>query len=289
MELRRLSILGVGLLGGSIGLAWKAISSSCEIVGYGHREDSLRRAMEMGAVDKITQDPTEAVQDADLVILCTPVGLFADILTRIGPALAAGSTVTDVGSTKRSVVRLAAERLPASAHFVGSHPMAGSEKRGVEYARADLFRGAVCIVTPGQTTGAAGLERVTDFWKQLGMRVTQLAPDEHDRLVADISHVPHAVAAALVAMQSDAALALAGRGFLDATRIAGGDGGLWRDILVDNRDNVRGGIERLQGQLAELLKWVDAKDGQALKDWLDRAAATRGQWARQKLQELNPD
>jgi prephenate dehydrogenase len=289
MELRRLSILGVGLLGGSIGLAWKAISSGCEIIGYGHREDSLRRAMEMGAVDKITQDLAAAVRDADLVILCTPVGLFDDIMTRISPALAAGSTVTDVGSTKRSVVRLAAERLPPGVNFVGSHPMAGSEKRGVEYARADLFRGAVCIVTPGQTTDAAGLEPVTGFWKQLGMRVTRLSADEHDRLVADISHVPHAVAAALVAMQSDAALALAGRGFLDATRIAGGDGGLWRDILVDNRDNVRAGIERLQGQLAELLKWVDAKDAQALKDWLDRAAATRGKWARQKLQELNPD
>jgi prephenate dehydrogenase len=290
MELRRLSILGVGLLGGSIGLAWKAISSSCEIVGYGHREDSLRRALEMGAVDKITQDPAAAVREADLVILCTPVGLFNDILTRIGPALAAGSTVTDVGSTKRSVVRSAAERLPAAVSFVGSHPMAGSEKRGVEFARADLFRGAVCIVTPRQaTTDVGGLERVTDFWKQLGMRVTQLSPDEHDRLVADISHVPHAVAAALVAMQSDAAMALAGRGFLDATRIAGGDGGLWRDILVDNRDNVRAGIERLQGQLAELLSRLDEKDGQALKDWLDRAAATRGQWVRQKLQELNPD
>jgi prephenate dehydrogenase len=289
MELRRLSILGVGLLGGSIGLAWKAISSDCHIIGYGHREDSLRRALEMGAVDQITQDPAAAVREADLVILCTPVGLFADILARIGPALAAGSTVTDVGSTKRSVVRLAAERLPAGVHFVGSHPMAGSEKRGVEYARADLFRGAVCIVTPEQQTNAGGLEQVTEFWKELGMRVTQLTPDEHDRLVADISHVPHAVAAALVAMQSDAAMALAGRGFLDATRIAGGDGGLWRDILVDNRDNVLAGIERLQGQLADLLKQLDEKDGQALKDWLDRAAATRGRWVRQKLQELNPD
>jgi prephenate dehydrogenase len=121
------------------------------------------------------------------------------------------------------------------------------------------------------------------------MRTTSLSPAEHDRLVSEVSHVPHAVAAALVAMQTDAALSLAGRGFLDATRIASGDGGLWRDILLDNRDNIRAGLHRLQETLQQLLQRLDREDGEALKQWLDASATTREKWVRQKLQELNPD
>jgi prephenate dehydrogenase len=243
----------------------------------------------MGAVDEITQDPAEAVAGADLVILCTPVGTFEEILTKIAPALAAEAIVTDVGSTKRSVVVAAAKYLPPTVHFVASHPMAGSEKRGVEFARADLFKGARCLVTPTAGTNLSAVKSVQAFWEKLGMQVTQLSPEDHDRLVADISHLPHAVAAALVAMQSDPALKLAGRGFLDATRIASGDGGLWRDILLDNQDNIRLGIERLQGTLATLLKRLDEKDAEGLRQWLDAAAAKRESWARQKLEELNPE
>jgi prephenate dehydrogenase len=289
MEPRRLSILGVGLLGGSIGLALKSITSSCKIVGYGHRLENLQRAMDVGAVDEIFQDPAEAVEGADLVILCTPVGTFVDLLERISPALLPGAVVTDVGSTKRSIVSAAKERVPKTVHFVGSHPMAGSEKRGVEFARADLFRGALCILTPTTGTDLDAVKKVEEFWKLLGMQVTQMSPEVHDRLVADISHLPHAVAAALVAMQTEDSLKLAGRGFLDATRIASGDGGLWRDILVDNHDNIRSGIERLQGTLNTLLKRLDEKDAEGLREWLDGAAAKRENWAKQKLQELNPE
>jgi prephenate dehydrogenase len=289
MQPRRLSILGVGLLGGSIGLAWKSISNSCRIVGYGHRRENLEKALEVGAVDEITQDPAEASAGADLVILCTPVGTFNDILGRIAPGLSPGSIVTDVGSTKRSVVVAAAKFLPPTAHFVGSHPMAGSEKRGVEFARADLLKGAQCLVTPTPATDSSAIEAIQTFWQKLGMQVTQLSPQDHDRLVADISHLPHAVAAALVAMQTDSSLKLAGRGFLDATRIAGGDGGLWRDILLDNHDNIRSGIERLQGTLTTLLRRLDEKDANGLREWLDAAAVRRENWARQKLQELNPE
>jgi prephenate dehydrogenase len=289
MHVQRLSILGVGLLGGSLGMAYRSVSNSCQIIGYGHRPETLDRAMQMGAVTETTRDLTEAVTGADLVILCTPVGLFGEILTGIAPALAPGTIVTDVGSTKRSVVRLAAELLPQGVHFVGSHPMAGSEKRGVEFARADLFQHALCIVTPTESTDRTATETVEQFWQKIGMRTTRLSPDDHDRLVAEVSHLPHALAAALVAMQSDEGLRLAGKGFLDATRIASGDGALWRDILLDNRDNVRAGVRRFQASLDELLKRLDDQDSVGLQAWLDAAARRRELWAQQKLRELNAD
>ncbi len=243
----------------------------------------------MGAIDEAATDLRAAVAGADLIILCTPVGLFGDILTGIASQLSEGAIVTDVGSTKRSVVKEAAKRLPSHARFVGSHPMAGSEKRGVEFAKADLFQGALCLVTPDAQTDAVAIQQVEGFWRLLGMRTARLTPEEHDRLVADVSHVPHAVAAALVTMQEEAALRLAGRGFLDATRIAGGDGGLWRDILLDNRDNVKSGIWRLRAELDQLLARFETGDADVLKQWLDSAADRREQWLRKKLEELNPE
>jgi len=289
MQPRRLSILGVGLLGGSIGLAAKSAASSCEIVGYGHRKSTLDRAVEVGAIDEGYDDLPRAVRGADWVILCTPVGLFSQILHQLAPHLAQGAIVTDVGSTKRSVIETAQKILPKWVRFVGSHPMAGSEKRGIEFARADLFRGATCILTPTPDTDTNALAAVGSFWQSLGMRITRLPPDDHDRLLTDVSHLPHAVAAALVAMQSDEALTLAGKGFLDATRIAGGDGALWRDILLDNRDNMRAGIERLQRQLSELSARLDPSQSESLKTWLDQAAQRREALLKKKLAELNPD
>lgn len=275
MQPRRLSILGVGLLGGSIGLAVKSKLSDCTVAGYGHRRSTLDKALAMGAVDEVYDTAGAAVRGADLVLLCTPVGTFPDLLRQIGPALATGAIVTDVGSTKASVVESAGKLLPRTAHFVGSHPMAGSEKRGVEFARADLLAGALCIVTPDESSDAGAVERVEAFWRRLGMRTTRVSPAEHDRRLADVSHLPHAVAAALIRMQDAASFALAGRGFADATRIAAGDAGLWRDILLDNRENVVDGIERLSGQLAELARHLRAGDGGAVANWLDAAAARR--------------
>jgi prephenate dehydrogenase len=170
---------------------------------------------------------------------------------------------------------LAEAGLPKSVHFVGSHPMAGSEKRGVEFARADLFQGALCITTPLPQTDPGALEKVENFWKAIGMRVKRLSPEDHDRLVCDVSHLPHALAATLVAMQSEEALELAGKGFLDTTRVAAGDAGLWRDILIDNADSMRSSIERLRKQLDELEKRLDPKQAEALFDWLQAAAQKR--------------
>ena len=272
---KRLSILGVGLLGGSIGLAMRSAANNCVVVGYGHRAVTLDDALQLGAIQEAKHSAADAVRGADLVILCTPVGLFDAILAEISPALEPGAIVTDVGSTKRSVVASADRLLPPRVQFVGSHPMAGSEKRGVRYASADLFQGATCITTPTAETDLGALEKVEAFWTSLGMNLVRMSPDEHDRRLADVSHLPHALAAALVSMQDEASLRLAGKGFLDTTRIAGGDAGLWRDIFVDNRDNLSDSIRQVQGHLERLLNCLDSGDAKAVSAWLDAAAARR--------------
>ncbi len=275
MSTLRLSILGVGLLGGSLGLAAKRRITGCHVMGHGHRAETLAKAVQSGAIDEARTTPAEAVAGADLVVLATPVGLFDELLHQIAPALKPGAIVTDVGSTKRSVVRSAASILPAGVHFVGSHPMAGSEKRGVEFASADLFENAICILTPTTGTDEAALETVRRFWHSLGMRLVDLSPDDHDRAVAEVSHLPHAAAAAIVSLPQDSSLNLAGKGFADATRIAGGDGGLWRDIFLDNRDNMQGSIRSLISQLQTFSQLLDSGDGDEIKRWLDTAAARR--------------
>lgn len=235
----------------------------------------------MGAIDEMTTDAAEGAHGCDLIVLCTPVSVLHDLLKQVAPSSKA--VITDVGSTKGSVVATA-EGL--TKQFVGSHPMAGSEKRGVEFARADLFRGARCIVTPTGRTDAGALETVEGFWRAIGMNITRLSAAEHDRLVCDISHLPHMLAAALVAMQSEESLKLAGKGFLDTTRVAGGDGALWRDILVDNRENVIDSVLRLRGKLDEVLAMLSPARGEELKVWLDAAAKRRETLAAEKLREL---
>ena len=286
---KRLTILGVGLLGGSIGLAVKAANLDCRIVGYGHRRLTLDTALNLGIIDEAFDSPAESVADSDWIILATPVGTFQSLLEQIAPALKANTIVTDVGSTKRSIVRLAESLLPDHAHFIGSHPMAGSEKRGIEFARADLFKNARCILTPTPASNPHAVEFVDEFWRLLGMHTARMSPDNHDRLVCDISHLPHALAAALVAMQSEDALNLAGAGFLDTTRIAGGDGALWRDILVDNRDNLTASLSRLRAQLDHLESMLSPDQSERLRTWLDAAADRRAQLLAAKLRELHPE
>lgn len=291
MDVRRLSIIGVGLLGGSVGLAARSYLTNCKVTGYGHRRQTLEKAQEVGAIDHGSDNLGKAVEGADLVVLCTPVGLFGPMLEGIAAHLKRGAMVTDVGSTKRSVVELAEKMLPKHATFIGSHPMAGSEKRGVEFARTDLFAGALCILTPTAHTPAATVKDLEHFWKALGMRTCRMTPAEHDTALAQVSHLPHAVAASLVSMQSELAMQLAGKGFLDTTRIAGGDGALWRDIFLDNADNMRASLAKLREALDEFEKMLDAGvgDGEALRRWLDQAAARREALLQAKLREVNPD
>lgn len=268
MGFERISILGVGLMGGSLGLACRASGNVHQTMGYSHRPVELRRAVERGAIDEGFADPSLAVVDADLVVLCTPVGMFGPLLSAIAHALKPGAIVTDVGSTKRSIARLAGQTLPTGARFVGSHPMVGGEKHGIENARTGMFAGGLCIITSDESSDPDAVWQVEQFWQSLKMRTVGMTSDTHDRLTADISHLPHAVAAALVRIQSGDSLALAGRGFTDTTRIAAGDPALWRDILLDNRDNLRNGLLRIQAELAQLLSSLDAGDAAAVQAWL---------------------
>jgi prephenate dehydrogenase len=282
MPPKRLSILGVGLLGGSLALAAKKLIKGCEIFGYAHRPETLEAARKSGMLDQGFDRPEPAVDGADLVVLCTPVSLLSPLLQRISGSLANGAIVTDVGSTKRSVVEAGERLLQGERYFVGSHPMAGSEKRGLHFASADLFLGATCILTPTERTHAPALQKVDEFWRILGMNTTRLSPAEHDQLLSDISHLPHAVAAALVAMQLDRAMALSGKGFQDLTRIAAGDGALWRDILLDNRDSVRQSIHGLRKELQRLENMLENTSSDELRQWLDRAAGRRRSMADQQ-------
>jgi prephenate dehydrogenase len=284
LKLKQITILGVGLLGGSIGLAVRRAIPKCKIIGWGHRIESLEKAERIGAIDRFDSDAAGAVEGSDLSILCTPVGTFGGLLKKIGPSLGQG-ILTDVGSTKRSIVAAAGKILGERAKFVASHPIAGSEKRGVEYSRADLFQDATCILTPTTRTPAAALKTVQSFWELLGMRVIRMDAAGHDRFLADISHLPHLLAAALVAMQEDAALELCGSGFLDATRIAGGDGGLWKDILLDNAGNLRDSIARLQREISRVLQMLDENREEALAKWLNAAAQRRAKLVDRKLRD----
>lgn len=278
-DLERIAIIGVGLLGGSIGLALRAAGFAGQRVGIGRRASSLKRALEYDAVDEVTLDPAEGVAGAELTILCTPIGRFEKLLAELRPGLGPDCFVTDVGSTKAEVVRIARQALPRNVHFVGSHPMAGSEKTGVEFARADLFQDALCIVTPTARTPDHVVRAMTGFWESLGARSQTLSPTVHDRLLARVSHLPHAVATALVSLSTaQDAIELAGPGFADATRIASGDPGMWTDILRTNRPSMIQAIDRLVRTLGQLRDRLDRDDAAGLEKWLRHGKDTRDAW-----------
>ncbi|MBC7784360.1 MAG: prephenate dehydrogenase [Burkholderiales bacterium] len=273
--INRLTIIGLGLLGGSIGLAVKKHLSHCQVTGCAHRDGSLKAAKETGAIRDWTLDPAIAVREADLVILCTPVSRIPQWIERIAPHLKPGAIVTDVGSTKTAIVEAGERLIRSPAHFVGSHPMAGSEQKGVAVARADLFADAACIVTHTTQTDPIAADAVEAFWQTLGCRIVRHTPVDHDRLVALVSHLPHAVASALVAVQETASLDLHGRGFLDSTRIAAGDPELWRDIFIENRGNLVSSIDLLTRELFQLSSLLKMNDARAIQEWLAKHALRR--------------
>ena len=263
---KRVAILGVGLLGGSLGLAVKGAFAGAGVVGYGHRRGSLEVALKRGAIDEPAHSPGEAVRGADLVVVAVPVSQVLGVLEACQPALDRAAVVTDVGSTKAAIVEGARRRVP---RFVGSHPMAGGEKSGVAAARADLFAGATCVVTPTPQTDAESLAAVEAFWRALGMQVVRHTPDDHDRLVALVSHLPHAAASMLAAVQTPESLDLAGAGYRDTTRIAAGDAALWADILLANATHATAAVNALQQRLDELKHAVVAGDGPAIRRLLE--------------------
>jgi len=277
--IQRLTIVGVGLLGGSIAKAVRSGGLAREIVGVGRDEARLGTALRDGALDRVTTDLEAGVRDADFVLLAVPVLAVEALLPRVWWAAPDGATVTDVASTKAGIVRvadqLAARRALA---FVGSHPMAGSERSGYGVARADLFRAATVILTPTDRTEPRAVKAVTEFWEAMGARVSALDAPTHDQAVAAISHLPHLVACALVdgvTRFEPAALELAARGFKDTTRIAASDPDVWTEIFLANRAALATSLDAFRRALAELERCVTRGSAAELRAALARIKAAR--------------
>ncbi len=274
MTLRKLSILGPGLLGGSIGLAARQRKVARRVSMWARRPDAADQAYQLGAADEATHDLAKVIADADLVVLATPIGAMRGLVEQILPNLPAGCVVTDVGSVKYPIVTALSDALAGKARFVGSHPMAGSEQSGIDAARRDLFDNAVCIVTPREDTDKSALQLVYDFWKAIGCTVKTLPPLEHDEIVARISHLPHLVAAAVVnVVCSDGShpLNFVGPGFKDFTRIASGPFEMWTEICLENRQEIGRALDVLIEELAKVRAAVENSDAVELRTMLKRA------------------
>jgi prephenate dehydrogenase len=281
---RKITIIGVGLLGGSIGLAVQRRKLARQTAGFVRRRASLKDCERAGAVDFATTDLLAAVWDADLVILCIPLAQMRSRVREMLPALKRGAIVTDVGSVKASVVRELESLIQKSgAHFVGSHPMAGAEKTGVNAARADLFANTVCIVTPTKKTNPTALKKVKQFWQAIGSRVLELKPEIHDALVSRSSHLPHVVAATLAShvlspAQPRHQAALCANGFRDTTRIASGSPEMWRDIALANRKNLGRSLDAFMADLQKIRRLVNKGDATAITKFFETAKKRRDNW-----------
>ncbi len=269
------AIVGVGLIGGSIGIDLLRRGLAKHVVGIGRREESLKIAREVGACTSTTIDLPRGLADAQLIIVCTPVSRIARDVREAAGFAKIGALITDVGSTKGTIVGELERKLPHEIHFVGSHPLAGGEKAGAAAAVAGLFERRTVVVTPGAMTRSDDAAVITNFWQSLGARVLRMTPDEHDSLVAGASHVPHLAAAALVAATPKESLPLVAGGWTDTTRIAAGDAELWRDILLSNRANVLAGLDRLDSALAKFRQALERDDAQGLTQLLLDAKRTR--------------
>ena len=277
--IRRLTLLGLGLLGGSVAKAARAEGLAREIVAVGRRRESLEPALQDGAVDRITTDVAEGLAGSDFCVLATPVATLGSLLTEVWRAAPDDAVLTDVGSTKAAIVRTA-EALHRSRPlaFIGGHPMAGSEQSGYRVARANLFRGALVVLTPTDASEPPALKRVTLFWESLGARVTTLDPVTHDRAVAAISHLPHLVADALVdaVIRMDPNfLSVAATGFRDTTRIAAGNAQVWREIFQENRQALGEALKAFREALDDLDRLIAAGDAAAVERELDRIKRVR--------------
>ena len=275
LPFRTATIVGVGLLGGSLGLALRARGLARHVVGVGRRQSSLDRALALGAVDEATLDVCVGVAEAELVVLATPVGAMVELARAAADTLPRGAVMTDVGSTKAQLVRELEDVAGERFRYVGSHPMAGSEKRGVDEAVPGLFDGALCFVTPTPRTDPRALAAVTELWQALGTRVRHLDPVEHDRLLAFASHLPHLAAAALVNALPAEALACGGAGLRDTTRVASGDPRMWADVCLQNREMILDALARFEQQTHTLHRILADGAEAELLAWLGSAKAVR--------------
>ena len=281
----KLVVCGVGLIGGSFALALRRAGAVERIVGIGRRREVLERACALGVIDEIAEGWADALDGADLVLLAAPVGQTDAILAAMAPHLRAGTVVTDAGSTKRDVVAALRSHLGgALADVVPAHPIAGAEKSGVEAAFAELYMGRKVVLTPLPESRPEAVQKVRDAWEACGANVVGMTPEEHDRVFAAVSHLPHLLAFGLVddlAGRSNAPLLFshAASGFRDFTRIAGSHPEMWRDICVANRIALLEELDAYLGELARLRMMLVEGDGDGLEAVFERARHARNAWA----------
>lgn len=274
-RLGTVAIVGVGLIGGSIGLAVRARGLAGRVVGIGRDPAKLREALRLGAIDEPATDPARGVAEADVVVVCTPVSRVAADCLEAARSSPDRALITDAGSTKAAIV-VAVEGDPrAAAKFCGSHPIAGSERQGAAFARADLFEGRACVVTPTDRTPADRLERAAGFWEALGGRAVALSPDRHDSALALTSHLPHVLAAAAAGVVPADLHGLAAGAFRDVTRVAAADPDLWTAIFLANRGPVLDAIEQFRDRLDTFRRLLRDGDGPAIARWWAEAKRAR--------------
>ena len=278
----RIAIIGLGLMGASLAKALKRREEPVEIHGYARRAATRERALETGVVDAVFETPSAAVAGADLVVVCVPIWSIAELAREIAGSLMPGAVVTDVGSTKSELVaRMDEVFADLDADFVGSHPIAGSEKTGVDAGDSELYAGRMTVVCPSDKTCKVSLEKVTDLWSRVGAEVVMMSAPEHDRMLAATSHLPHMVAAALarsVAQGNPAKrAAFCGTGFKDTTRVASGSADMWVDIIDTNRVSLEAELDHFRGELEGLISILREGNQTDIRSWLEQGAADRDQ------------
>lgn len=279
MSVDKLVIVGVGLIGGSVGLAARARGAARRIVGLGRGEASLREAAAFGAIDEGTTSAAEAFDGAEVVVVGTPVTRIAIDAIEAARRSPPGALVTDAGSTKRRLVEAIEADATGRLKFVGAHPLAGSERRGVSAARADLFEGRLCVLTPTERTPADRLDRAEAFWRSLGCRTIRMDLDSHDAGLARASHLPHAVAAAVARAVPEAWLELGAGAFRDVTRVAGADEELWSGIFLENRGALAEALNEFRDEIDELRALLHRGDARAIEVWWAEARRRRERFA----------
>ena len=277
----RLAIIGVGLIGGSLALALKEAGAVGEVIGCGRGKPNLEKAIELGVIDTYSRDPLEAVADADVIFLATPVKTLGAVTQQCLPGLKPGAVITDGGSVKGDVVRMIEPLLPTGVHFVPGHPIAGTENSGAEAAFSSLYRGKRCILTPTENTDPQALELIERMWRTVGSDVVRMPLEKHDKVLAAISHLPHMVAYSLVnAVGSydhyeENILEYSAGGFRDFTRIASSDPTMWRDIAETNREALLEMMERFESSFAELKVDIAEGNGDKLFEFFLRSKQLR--------------
>ena len=283
---QRVAIVGTGLIGGSMGMDLRERGLAGDVVGIGRRQVSVDRALDAGACDEVTLDTREGVNGADLVVLATPIGALSHVLPSVVEGMDSGCTLTDVASSKGSVVEEVRGALADrdDLHYVPTHPMAGSEQTGPTAARTGLFEDCVCIFTPLPETPEDAVRRMRSLWQVLGAEVVDMQPRQHDKLVARISHLPHLAAAALVEGAERDDLWFAGGGLMDTTRVAGSDPDLWCDIYESNREEVCRALDKHIELARRMRNMLEEDELSELRELLDRARRKRKQMAQERAE-----